>query len=237
MLAEQLDDLGGLVLAHQAVVDEDAGQLVADGLVDQHGGDRRIDPARQAADHPALADLLADGGNGFVLVGGHGPVAGEARKLDEILVERLAVRGVVHFGVELHGVEVARGVGRDGERRVGRGAVDLEARRDLRDMIAVAHPHLLIAISEPAVEQMQLAVRGRDVGAAELRRASPSLNVAAEAVHHHLLAIADAQDGHAHLEHRGRRHRGAFVKHRCRAAREDHGLWRELLQGSASVTF
>jgi hypothetical protein len=31
----------------------------------------------------------------------------KARELHEILVERLAVGGVVHLGVELHGVEVA----------------------------------------------------------------------------------------------------------------------------------
>jgi hypothetical protein len=53
MLAEHLDDLGGLVLPHQAVVNEDAGQLVADGLVDEHGGHRGIDTAGQAADHTA----------------------------------------------------------------------------------------------------------------------------------------------------------------------------------------
>ena len=39
MVAEQAHDLLGLGLAHQAVIDEDAGQLVADRLVDQHGGD------------------------------------------------------------------------------------------------------------------------------------------------------------------------------------------------------
>ena len=53
MVAEQADDLLGLVGAHQAVVDEHAGQLVADRLVDQHRRDRAVDPARQAADHPA----------------------------------------------------------------------------------------------------------------------------------------------------------------------------------------
>ena len=46
--------------AHQAVIDEDAGELVADRLVDQHRGDGRIDAAGQPADHPALADLRAD---------------------------------------------------------------------------------------------------------------------------------------------------------------------------------
>ena len=35
-----LDDLLGLVLAHQAVVDEDAGELVADRPVDEQRGDR-----------------------------------------------------------------------------------------------------------------------------------------------------------------------------------------------------
>jgi hypothetical protein len=44
----------------QAVIDEHAGELVADRLVDQHRGDRGIDAAGQAADHPALADLGAD---------------------------------------------------------------------------------------------------------------------------------------------------------------------------------
>ena len=38
--AEGLGDLGGLVLAQEAVVDEDAGELVADRLVDEKRGDR-----------------------------------------------------------------------------------------------------------------------------------------------------------------------------------------------------
>ena len=49
-LANRLLDLVGLVVAQQAVVHEDAGQPVADGPVDQHRGDGRIDAARQAAD-------------------------------------------------------------------------------------------------------------------------------------------------------------------------------------------
>jgi hypothetical protein len=39
MAAEQRDDLAALVEPHQAVVDEDAGQLVADRFVDQLGRD------------------------------------------------------------------------------------------------------------------------------------------------------------------------------------------------------
>ena len=58
--AEQLDDLFGLARAQQAVVDEDAGQLLAYRLVQEQRGDRGIDPAREAADHPRAADLVAD---------------------------------------------------------------------------------------------------------------------------------------------------------------------------------
>ena len=42
VIAEKPDDLLALIEAHQAVVDIDAGQLVTDGLMDQHGGDRRV---------------------------------------------------------------------------------------------------------------------------------------------------------------------------------------------------
>ena len=60
VLAERLDDLLGLVLAHEAVVDEHARQLVADGAVHEQRGHGRVDAAREAADHARVADLRAD---------------------------------------------------------------------------------------------------------------------------------------------------------------------------------
>ena len=45
-VAKQSDHLAGLAEAQQAVIDEHAGQLIGDGLMDQHGGDRGIHPAR-----------------------------------------------------------------------------------------------------------------------------------------------------------------------------------------------
>ena len=75
-------DLLGLALPQQAVVDEDAGQLVADRLVDEDGGDGAVHAAREAADHLAVPDLLADAadrldvtemaGEGVARIGGHG---------------------------------------------------------------------------------------------------------------------------------------------------------------------
>ena len=52
-VAEGLDDLLGLVHAHQAVVDEDAGELLADRPVDEQRRDRGVDAAGEAADHAA----------------------------------------------------------------------------------------------------------------------------------------------------------------------------------------
>ena len=57
---EGLDHLRRLVLAEQAVVDEDADELVADRLVDEQRRDRRVDPARQRAEHALAADLRPD---------------------------------------------------------------------------------------------------------------------------------------------------------------------------------
>ena len=48
MAAEDLLHHLGLARAEQTVVDENAGELIADGLVEQRGGDARIHPAAQA---------------------------------------------------------------------------------------------------------------------------------------------------------------------------------------------
>jgi hypothetical protein len=57
---EVLLDLLRLALAQQPVIDEDAGQPVPDGPLDERRGDRGVDPAGQPADRAAAADLLPD---------------------------------------------------------------------------------------------------------------------------------------------------------------------------------
>ena len=59
-VAEELHDPLRFVAAQHAVVDEDAGELVADGAVDQRRGDGRVDAARQAADDARRAHLGAN---------------------------------------------------------------------------------------------------------------------------------------------------------------------------------
>ena len=108
LLAERLDDLVGLALSHQAVVDEHAGELVADRPVDEHRRDRRIDAAGEAADDLAVADLLADLRDLLVDHRRRRPALLAAGDLaQEALEDLLAVRGVDDLGVELDAVEAA----------------------------------------------------------------------------------------------------------------------------------
>ena len=223
VVAEEGDDLLGLALAHQAGVDEDAGELVADRLVDQDGRDRRIDAAGEAADDLRLADPGADRRDGLVLVGGHRPVAGEAGEVGEVLQDPGAVDRVVHLGVEHHGVEVAARVGGDREGGARRGADHREAGGELGHPVAVAHPDLLAAGGEEAGEQRVGGLGRGDVGAAELGGVA-GFDLAAELGHHRLLAVADAEHRDAEGEDFGRGAGAACVDDRGRAAGEDDGL-------------
>ena len=184
------------------MVDEDAGQLVADRLVDQHRRDRGIDAARQAADHPALADLVADLGDLGRAELGHRPVAGEAADVaDEIGDQLAAVGGVDHLGMELDAVEAALLVG---GRREGR-AVGRRRRRGspagMRlDLVAMAHPHLVALARRPqAVEQrgnrpvISMKARPNSLWSPAATR-PPSCSAIS------LLAVADAEHRHARLE-------------------------------------
>ena len=115
---EGLDHLRRLVLAHQAVVDVDAGELVADRLVDEQRGDRGVDPARERAEDALLADLGADALDLLLDHGRRrpgGPRAGDA--VEEVLQHLLAVRRVHDLGVELDAVEAALRRLEGGDRR------------------------------------------------------------------------------------------------------------------------
>ena len=145
LLAEGGDDLLGLVLAHHPVVDEDAGQPVADRAVDEERGGRGVDAAGEAADRAGLADLRP---NRLHLLLDHRrrrPLLAAAADVAEEAGEDLgAVRGVDDLGVELDPVQGALGVLDGGHRGFRARGQRAEARRRLVDRVAVAHPALLL---------------------------------------------------------------------------------------------
>ena len=123
------------------MVNEHAGELIADGLGQQCGGHGGIDAAGECEQHLTVADLRAYLLNSAALVIRHRPVADRAADLVEEVMQHLAaIDGMVDLGMELHAIEAALLVA-DADGRAGGGMSDkAEALRNLRHIVAVAHP-------------------------------------------------------------------------------------------------
>ncbi len=204
-----LHHLLALAGPHQAVVDEDAGELVADRLVDQHRGDRRIDAAGKAADDAALADLGADRRARLGAEGGHRPVALHARRpCGRNCGSAARRRGCGRPRGGTSGRSSGASRRRSARRaRSPRSPTRRKAGRQAGDAVAVAHPHdVALARLPHAVEQRALGADG-DLGAAEFAVVA-AFDLAAELFGHGHLAVADAEHRHAGIEDRLRRARG-----------------------------
>ena len=111
MAAEDFPHHLRLAPAQHAVVDEDAGELVADGLVQQRRRHARIHAAAQAEDHLLLADLRADRLDGLLDVVAHRPVlAAAADAVDEVGEDLPPARRVDHFRMKLQAEHLLRAV-------------------------------------------------------------------------------------------------------------------------------
>ena len=189
-----------------------------------------IHAAGQAQQHLFIAHLSADGIGLPLDVVGHIVVARRAAHvIYEIFQDFLAVRGVLHFGVKLHAVELARGV-----LKCRHGAVfgvrrGREPFGQAADVIGVAHKRgfrFVEIVKEGAGVfdmHLHLPVFAHFAGG----------NGAAEGVRHKLHPVADAEDGDAEAENfpvaRGR----AFFVNAVRPAREhdaDGGEFSEFLR-------
>ena len=234
VVAEQAHDLLGLARAQQPVIDEDAGELVADRLVDQHRGDGGIDAAGQAADHAPLADLGADARDR--LRRGRRPWSSRRCSPRPSCVKlrssSRAVRRVHDLGVELHAVEV-RARRRRWRRRARRRWSPTT--RKPGGSAVTRSPWLIqtcsrLALAPDAVEQRAVAGHARST-ARPNSRWSRALDRAAELRAHGLLAVADAEHRHAQLEDAAAARAACRAwRHRGRAAGEDDGLRREGLR-------
>ena len=229
---EHLHHHRALVQPQQAVVDEHAGQLVADRAVDQRRGHARIDTARQAEDHLLVADLLADARHRLVDVVAHHPVGLRLRDPEHEAVQQLAaLGGVCDLGVELHAVVAACFVGHAGDGTARRARHQLEAGRQRGNLVAVAHPDLQHAVALDgaevldAFEQLRVAMRAH-LGVAELAVVG-GLDPAALLHRHREHAVADAQNRHPQVPHRLRRAQLVLLVGRGVAARQDDAFRRE----------
>ena len=136
-------NVGEFVFPEEAVVHENAGELRADGFIQQHGGHGGIHPAAKTQDHffPAnpAPEILNGGFNERI----RGPVSLAAADIQRKVGKHLrALRGVIHLRMELHGIgglsfELISGIF-----NIGRRGDYLGAFRQGRYGIPVGHPHL-----------------------------------------------------------------------------------------------
>ena len=143
MRAEGLLHLLSLTAAQQSVVDEDACETIPDGAVHKCRRDRRVHPARQAADSTARrADQVPDPPDLVIDEMPGRPVGDATADVEQEVVQDLAAaRRVRHLGVK-QDAEDRLGLvlhARDG--RIGAGGGDPEMRWWLVHPIAVARPH------------------------------------------------------------------------------------------------
>ena len=202
------------------MVDEHAGEPVADGPLDQRRGDRRVHPAGQAADGPAVADLRPDRRHLLLDDVEHGPGRAAAGQLEEAGQDALAVLGVHDLGVELDAEQALGRVLHRGHRGGLGPRGHGEAGRGRGGGVAVGHPD---ALRLRRAGQQGAVLGGLEGGGAVLGGAG-ALDGAAEAVDHQLEAVAEAEDGDARVEQAFRGGRGAVGVDRRGAAGQDDRL-------------
>jgi hypothetical protein len=224
MVRKGVHHLVALVMAQQAMINEHASQLIAYCLVQQRRDHRRINTAGQAQQDLAIPDLLTYARNrvGDDVAGR--PVAGAAADVvDETLHDRLPLKRVRDFRVELHSVKPPLAVLHGRQWRVAAARRRFEARRQRLHSIAVAHPDLeerrpALGVAEPA---QQPGVSRLDLRVTEftVRRC---FDRPAKFGGHGLHAITDPEDGHTHLKDRVRDARRVLEVHRLRSAGQDN---------------
>ena len=221
VFAKALPNRFDLVFAEQPVVDEDARQLGADGLEQERGDDRGIDPARESADDAPVSDAFANEGDLLVDERTHLPGPLAAADLADEVPQQLAPKGSVgDFGVELETEDGAGLVLDGGGGAVGGLGENPPVFGGAADLVAMAHPDGQFFTH--SVEQGG-AVFDVALGAAEFAMV-PGRDLDAQRLAGRLHAVADAQDGNAQFEDAGVGGGGSSFVDAGRPPREDQPL-------------
>ena len=119
LLVEEVHQELGLTLPHEALVDEHAGQLITDRLVQQEGEGGGVDTTGEGEQDALIPDLTAHIGNRLIDKGRRGPIrktTGDV--IDEVADQGHSALGMHHLRVELNAIQTALVVGNRRLRRV-----------------------------------------------------------------------------------------------------------------------
>ena len=232
-VAEHIHNLLGFVQAQQAVIHEYAGQIFADGAVQQHRGNGRVNAAGQAEDDFIFTHLLTNTLNRVVDDLRRRPQRFTlADVAHEALQHTQPLTGVGDFRVELYAVEAFFFIRHDGERAAFSAGDGHKVGRDSGDFITMAHPHVQQRLTVSA-QRIFDALDQRAVGLHFHLRVTElalvgSFNVAAQLHGHGLHAIAYAEYRYAGFEDVLRRTRAVVFGGAFRAAGKNNAVRVEL---------
>ena len=195
--AKRLDDLLGFALSQHPMIDEDAGELIAHGSMNQQCGHGRVNATGQATEDLLIADLSTNSSDLLVdyMLGRPGAVlttdvVGEA-------LEHVGTGGSVNdLRVELDRVELALDVFHGGNRRARCAGSGAKPGRHGDHRVVVAHPARVRR--RKALEQHRIGL-DFELGLAELSRSTTS-DFASERLRHRLHAVTNPKHGNAKLE-------------------------------------
>ncbi|MNS31619.1 hypothetical protein D3C72_636770 [compost metagenome] len=232
MVAEHVHHLLGFVQAQQTIVHEDAGQVFADGTVQQHRGHGGVNATGQAEDHFIVADLFADTLNGIVDDFRWGPQRFTLADIaNEAVQHTHTLTGVGHFRVELHAVEAFFFVRHNGKRAAFGAGNGYEIGRNRGHFIAVAHPDVEQRFAFSGQGIFDPANQGAVGQYFDLRVTKftlvRGLNVAAQLHRHGLHAVAHAKYRNASFKHILRCAWAVVLGGAFRAAGKNDAAWVE----------
>ena len=187
-----------LILAHQALVYEDTGQLVAHSPADEARGHRGVYAAGKAQNDLFIPDALSQGLDGILNKGVHLPIApAQAHIVEEVPQHLVAELAVGDFRVVLHGVNALCLVFHGGHRAVIGAGRDFKALGQLLNAVCMAHPDN--ALGRHVLEQLGAGFFQIQADFAVLRGLCGD-NGAAGHPCGELAAVANAQNGNAQLQ-------------------------------------
>ena len=220
-LVEKLHQKLGLPFAHEALVNEHAGELIANGLVQQEGEGGGIDTTGEGQQDTLISHLGPHISHGLIDESRRGPVGfALTNVINEIAQHRHPTGGMDHLGVELHPIQPPLVIGhRRLGRVVGMGQPGKACGQALHG-ITVAHPHgrTILDIGQQinwvVHKQRRLAVFS----------ATCRHHRTAQLLHHQLHAVANTEYWNAQVPDAGIAHRCAGLIHGAWAATEDDPL-------------
>ena len=216
-IAEQLLDLGDLAFAQQPVVDEDALELGADGLVQEQRADRGVHTTREAAEHAPGADLariasLCTSTKSCIVPGASAAWRHRTRNERRTSTPR--------------GVCTTSGWNWTAKKR--RDGIADRSEGELAVVASTSKPEGIDSTRSPwLIQTLDLLPGGRTTGTCALGRSTSTVgrsilagvgagDLAPEHLRHELEAVTDAEDGHAQA--RTRPHRPAASPGACTEA-------------------